>query len=141
MSCTKNLNDPFINGCQYVELANIIGDAFLSQQIVAPVIESGLNIVVLLDQADQEFDLLNSWYTAEQTLSALAGSSSNFLQLAQTLNRHIETRTGLSVNVYLANESVGAEISCEFAKVSKDAGTTIDCAFVTDGGSCSYCAP
>jgi hypothetical protein len=55
-----------VSKATYESLSTTIGDAFGAQKGAIPFISSGLTEVVELDDADQEFDLLFSFYTLDR---------------------------------------------------------------------------
>lgn len=135
----------YIDGLTYETLANSIGDAYAASKSVLPFIQSGLDIVLLLDQAEQEFDLLPSWFNTRESVTRVNEDPSSFTPLAIALNNHITLRTGLDVNVYLANEetrlAIDIELSSDYAIVSQVSGTLIDCDFIADPENFEPCAP
>jgi hypothetical protein len=107
----------------YESLADYIGLAYGAQRASIPYVESGLTVVVNLDDADQEYDNLYQWYNANENRDNLA-STTNFTSLAGALNAHVETRSGKTIAQFLTDESI--TVSSDFAEVSKDAGYDID---------------
>lgn len=108
----------------YESLSNKIGSAYAAQKGAVPYIASGLAEVLVLDDADQEYDLLGSWYNANADSSDTFSNTSNFLGLATALNTHAELRSGKALTTFLTDESIS--VSSDFAEVSKDAGWDVD---------------
>lgn len=106
----------------YETLAGYIGNAYGSQKLAAPYIASGLEVVVNLDDADQEYDNLAQWY--ESNDGGNFASTDNFTNLAAALNNHVEIRNGTTLAQFLTDE--GITVSADFAEVSKDAGFDVD---------------
>lgn len=107
----------------YETLADYIGNAYGAQKDSIPYIESGLDVVVNLDDADQEYDNLTQWYDTNSNSASLS-STSNFVPLAAALNGHVVTRNGTTLAQYLTDE--GITVSADFAEVSKDSGYDVD---------------
>jgi len=107
----------------YENLAGFIGNAYGAQKGAIPYIQSGLDEVVNLDDADQEYDNLTQWYNTDANSANLANTSS-FSALAQALNAHVELRSGSTLAQWLTDE--GITVSSDFAEVSKDAGYDVD---------------
>ena len=135
----------YIDGLTYETLANSIGDAYAASKAVQPFIQSGLDIVLLLDQAEQEYDLLPTWFTTNDNSTRTTNDPSSFTPLAIALNNHITLRTGLDVNTYLSEEetrlAITIELSSDFAIVSQVSGTLIDCEFIADPENFEPCTP
>jgi hypothetical protein len=108
----------------YESLSDDIGNAYGSQRAAQPFIASGLEEIVNLDDADQEFDLLFTFYQANQGAASTFLSTTNFVALAAALNNHVELRSGKSLTEFLTDE--GILVSEDFAVVSKDAGFDVD---------------
>jgi hypothetical protein len=107
----------------YESLAGYIGDAYGAQAGSIPYIQSGLDEVVNLDDADQEYDNLTQWYNTNETRETLANTA-NFTSLASALNAHVELRSGETLSQWLTDE--GVTVSSNFAEVSKAAGYDVD---------------
>ena len=108
----------------YESLSDYIGNAYGAQKAASPFIASGLEEIVNLDDADQEFDLLFTFYQTDAGADSLFNSTSNFTSLASSLNGHVELRSGKSLTGFLTDE--GILVSENYAIISKDAGFDID---------------
>jgi len=108
----------------YETLAGYIGDAYSAQVSAAPYIASGLSEVLGLDDADQEYDMLASFYELDATLEGTLSNTSNYTNVARTLQRHVELRTGSTIAQFLTDNSI--TVSSGFATVSKAAGFDVD---------------
>lgn len=108
----------------YESLSEKIGNAFASQKGSIPYIASGLAEVLVLDDADQEYDLLASWYTSNGNASTAYNDTGGFVSLATSLNTHVETRSGKTLTTFLTDE--GISVTSDFAEVSKAAGWDVD---------------
>jgi len=105
----------------YENLADYIGNAYAAASGAAPYITSGLEEVVNLDDADQEYDMLSAWYNTNQTSVV---STDAFISIASSLQNHVELRNGTTVAAFLTAQSI--LVSADFAAVSKDAGYDVD---------------
>ena len=108
----------------YESLSEKIGNAFGAQKGTIPYIASGLAEVLVLDDADQEYDLLASWYTSNVNAGTAFNDPGSFLALATALNTHAEIRSGKTLTTFLTDESIS--VSSNYAIVSKAAGWDID---------------
>ena len=108
----------------YETLADLLGQAFEAQKEVTPFISSGLNVVLNLDDADQEFDLLRDFYLTNESAQDVFKSADSFINVARALQQHVESRSGDTVQTFLDNE--GIQVSEDFAEISKAAGFEID---------------
>jgi len=108
----------------YESLSDYIGNAYGSQKGVQPFIASGLEEIVNLDDADQEYDMLFAFYQADQGANSTFLATTNFIALAAALNNHVELRSSKTLTQFLTDE--GILVSEDFASVSKDAGFDID---------------
>jgi len=108
----------------YESLSEKIGNAYSAQKGAVPYIASGLAEVLVLDDADQEYDLLGNWYRANANAAGVFENTSDFLSLATSLNAHAETRSGKTLTTFLTDESI--TVTSDYAEVSKDAGWDID---------------
>jgi hypothetical protein len=108
----------------YESLSDKIGNAYAAQRGAIPYISSGLTEVVELDDADQEFDLLFSFYTLDANADNVYDNTANLIGVTSALQNHILLRSGKTLDDYLTDE--GILVSSDFASVSKDAGFDID---------------
>jgi len=108
----------------YESLSDHIGSAYGAQKGAAPFIASGLEEIVNLDDADQEFDMLFTFYQIDAASDSLFNSTSNFTSLAGALNNHVELRSSKSLTEFLTDE--GITVSADYAVVSKAAGFNVD---------------
>ena len=108
----------------YETLADLLGQAFEVQKEVTPFVTSGLNVVLKLDDADQEFDLLRDFYLTNETAQDVFKSADSFTNVVRALQQHVETRSGNTVQTFLEDEDI--EVSEDFAEISKAAGFDID---------------
>lgn len=108
----------------YESLAEKIGNAYASQKAALPYVASGLAEVVLLSDADQEYDMLFAWYNTNVSLNTSLNSTSSFTVLASSLNAHAELRSGQTLTAFLTDE--GITVTSNFAIVSKAAGWDVD---------------
>ena len=107
----------------YESLSDKIGEAFSAQKASVPYITSGLNEVLYLEDADQEYDLLASWYNANEGTS-IFNAPDRFVPLASSLNNHVQLRSGKALTTWMTDESV--LVSSDFAVVSKASGFNVD---------------
>ena len=105
----------------YENLADYIGNAYGASAGAAPYIASGLEEVVNLDDADQEYDMLSAWYNTNESSF---GTTDPFLSVASALQNHVELRNGTTIATFLTDE--GILVIADFATVSKDAGFDVD---------------
>jgi hypothetical protein len=115
---------PLIDGVDYQSLADNISDAYTAQLTSADVIESGLNIVLLLDQKDQEYDLLPPYYTTDANLSSILGQTTNYQSVTLALQNHVVNRGQTTVADYYTEH--GITVTEEFAAISKAVGYDVD---------------
>lgn len=108
----------------YESLAEKIGNAYAAQKSGLPYIASGLAEVVLLSDADQEYDMLFAWYNTNASLNTSLNSTSSFIVLASSLNAHAELRSGQTLTTFLTDEAIS--VTSDFAIVSKAAGWDVD---------------
>ena len=108
----------------YESLSEKIGNAYASQKGASLYIASGLAEVLVLDDADQEYDLLASWYTSNNEATTRFSNTGSFVGLATALNNHAELRSGTSLTTWLTAQ--GITVTADFAEVSKDAGWDVD---------------
>jgi len=108
----------------YESLSEKIGNAYSAMEAAIPYIASGLAEVLVLDDADQEYDLLGSWYDANASSSTIFSNTANFTALASTLNTHAELRSGSALATWLTAQ--GITVTADFAVVSKAAGWDVD---------------
>jgi len=115
---------PLIDGADYQALADNISDAFNAQIAAADIIETGLNIVLLLDQKDQEYDLLPPYYNTDANLDTTLVQTSNYQQVTLALQNHVINRGQTTLDDYYTTNSI--LVTAEFAQISKDVGHDVD---------------
>jgi hypothetical protein len=113
-----------ISKAVYESLAEKVGNSYAAQLGSIPYIASGLAEVVALDDNDQEYDLLFTWYNVNAGASAQFSATYNFIPLAASINTHAELRSGKTLTQYLTDEAI--TVTSDFAIVSKAAGWDVD---------------
>lgn len=90
----------------YESLQQKIADSFSAVKGASPQIASGLQEIVDLDDADQEFDLLFSFYNLNNSTTSVFEDTTNFIAVTAALQNHVELRSGSTITQFLTDQGI-----------------------------------
>jgi hypothetical protein len=108
---------------EFMDQQYVLGNSYAGLVQVQEMMESGLTLVAVSDDVEATIDLTEPY--AANAVEVEAGAQAGRLSVATlALIRHIETRTGQSLNNWLYTN--GLKVTQSFADLSDALGVTIN---------------
>ena len=117
----------YIDGTQYLALANDLDDAVGALSTVSGFLWSAVYEVAMFQAVVPEKDLLTTFYDCYQLNSSLANNTSTYLSAVRALQLHVLTKATdyATIDDYIGAEVPGGKVPAGFATLSENAGYPI----------------
>jgi len=111
-----------LNNVQYTVMSTNLGDQYAKFGEIATLATDCLTYLVQIAEVDPEIDMLFDFYP--QSLKFGTSRIQEFRQVVTSIQSHVINRSGLSLNDYLAANSI--LVTQDFANLSSGLGFPID---------------